>query len=110
CVLYENGVKKEEGGCTNVLVQYSAENDAMKIGNITRAGQWTGYYLSGKKAWEGQFMMKLKVDQWVYYNEAGAVTEKGKYNMDKKTGMWQETVNGRLVNVEYDAFGRPVKK
>lgn len=110
CVLYENGTKKEEGGCTNVLVQYKADKDAMQIGNIMRAGQWTGYYSNGKKAWEGQFMMKLKVEQWAYYNEAGALTAKGKYNMDKKTGIWQETENGRLVTVEYDAFGRPVKK
>lgn len=109
CVVFEKGVKKEEGNCMSALVKYEPKEDILKINPFLRSGEWKGYHPNGSKAWEGGFNLKMKQGKWKYYSEGGAVLSEGSYNMDKKQGFWTETENGRTMTVEYDDFGRRKK-
>ncbi len=107
CIVYEKGVKKEEGPCMGVLVKYVSETDEIKLaGRIRQTDAWKGYHANGTKAWEGMYVNGLKMGAWKFYSEQGKLIGQGNFRMNKKVGRWKEMKNGRLVEVEYDDFGR----
>jgi len=110
CILYDAGVKKEEGDCMGGLIKYEAENDALRIGGrIMQNGVWKGYWPNGTKSYEGNFTTGIKMGKWKYFSETGGLASEGEYRMNKKVGAWKETQNGTLVTLEYDDFGREKK-
>jgi len=110
CVIYEKGVKKEEGPCMGALIKYEAEKDELKLaGRMMQSDLWKGYHPGGAKAWEGTYVTGQKAGIWKFFNEGGALIAQGEFRMNKKVGPWKEMQNGRMVQIEYDDFGRPKK-
>lgn len=53
-------------------------------------GWWVGYFASGAKRCEGEFVDGLKVGQWTYYYPNGEVSEQGAYETGERQGNWVE--------------------
>ncbi len=107
CIEFKDNKKVQEGNCTAKMIKYDFDKDELKITEGLKQGIWKGYHPNGKLAWEGELIMGKRNGKWKIYNEDGSLMGEGEYNMDKKTGFWKEMVNGRLMTIEYDMFGRP---